>query len=46
MVSFGKEFEIDYQIFIEYWIETALMSIGAIFFAFRATAAIELLSGK
>jgi hypothetical protein len=34
------------MIFIEYWIETALMSIGAIFFATRATVAIEILSGK
>jgi len=40
VVGFGKEFETYWLIFIEYWIETALMSIGAIFFAIHATTTI------
>lgn len=46
MVGFGKDFEIVEMIFIEYWIETARMSIRAIFFATRATGSICLLSDK
>jgi hypothetical protein len=46
MVSLAKNLKYQQLIFIEYWIETAPMSIGANFFACDATIKFYILSDK